>query len=313
MREHRYPSRGLCSRILFALLALTAFVELASAQTLRERWLERRNARVAQDSDIQLPDGVRLLRNIAYGNDPLQRMDIYLPAKPDHAPVLFMVHGGGWRLGDKAHRPVVENKVKHWVTTGFIFVSVNYRMLPDTGPLEQSRDVAKALAFAQTKAADWGGDADRFILMGHSAGAHLVALLSAAPDAAYALGAKPWLGTVALDSAAYDVARIMQSRHPRLYDDAFGNEPAQWTALSPIAVLSDEARPLLAICSSQRRDSCPQARAYMTKANARKLSASVQPEDLSHAEINAQLGLAGPYTRAVDDFIASLLAKPTDH
>ena len=105
----------------------------------------------------------------------------------------------------------------------------------------------------------------------------------------------------------------MQSRHPRLYDDAFGNEPAQWTALSPIAVLSDEARPLLAICSSQRRDSCPQARAYMTKANARKLSASVQPEDLSHAEINAQLGLAGPYTRAVDDFIASLLAKPTDH
>ena len=100
-----------------------------------------------------------LLQDIAYGDDDdKNKIDIYLPASANNAPIMFMVHGGAWRFGDKKSKAVVSNKVQRWVSKGFIFISANYRMLPKTDPLEQANDVARALAFAQTKAPDWGGD-----------------------------------------------------------------------------------------------------------------------------------------------------------
>ena len=134
-----------------------------------------------------------------------------------------MVHGGAWKVGDKRAASVVDNKVRRWVTRGFILVSVNYRMLPEANPLEQAQDVARALAYVQQHAADFHGDPARVVLMGHSAGAHLVSLISAHPDLAAKQGAKPWLGTVSLDSAAFDVVDIMQRfQHFKFYDEAFG-------------------------------------------------------------------------------------------
>jgi arylformamidase len=252
------------------------------------------------------PIGMRVLRDLPYGSDPAQRMDVYLPSAPQRAPVLFMVHGGGWRIGDKAMGRVTTNKVNHWVGRGYIFVSVNYRMLPAADPLEQSKDIASAVAAAQSSAAGWGGDASRFILMGHSAGAHLVALLAADPAAAYAMGAKPWLATIALDSAAYDVSRIMNERHFRLYDDAFGKDPAYWRKVSPLDRLSGTPAPMLLVCSTLRKDSCEQARSFAAQVNLRQGRATVLPLALTHAEINQNLGLPGPYTSAVSDFFAGL-------
>jgi acetyl esterase/lipase len=121
------------------------------------------------------------LRDVAYGSDPAQRMDVYLPPDAKNAPVLLLVHGGAWRIGDKAHGRVVENKVARWVPQGFVVVSVNYRMLPGADPRVQADDVALALATAQRQAPAWGGDPAKFVLMGHSAGAHLVSLLDAQP------------------------------------------------------------------------------------------------------------------------------------
>lgn len=254
-----------------------------------------------------VPAGVREIRDLAYGSDPRQRYDVYVPdVRVRDAPVIFMVHGGGWRRGDKSMQRVVQNKVAHWVPEGFILVSVNYRLLPAARPLAQAADVAKALAAAQAKARDWGGDPDRFILMGHSAGAHLVSMLNADPRLAQASGARPWLGTVALDSAAYDVTAIMNARHFRLYDRAFGNDPAYWRAASPLLQLRHAGAPFLAVCSSRREDSCPQAQAFVSKATALGMRAQVLPEDLSHAEINGDLGLASPYTASVDAFMAGL-------
>jgi arylformamidase len=110
-----------------------------------------------------------------------QRMDVYIPADARAAPVLFLVHGGGWRRGDKAHGRLIDNKLAHWLPAGFIVVSINYRMLPQADVLTQRDDVVAALAKAQSLAPSWGGDASRFVLMGHSAGAHLVALVASAP------------------------------------------------------------------------------------------------------------------------------------
>lgn len=245
-------------------------------------------------------------RNIPYGPDPLQRMDVYLPAHPHNAPVLFMVHGGGWIRGDKTMSRVFTNKVEHWLPEGLIFISIDYRMLPEADPLEQANDVAKALAAAQAKMASWGGDPARFVLMGHSAGAHLVALLAADPSIAYRFGAKPWLGSIALDSGAYDITRIMETRHLPLYDQVFGNDPQYWRRTSPTDRISGTPGPMLLVCSTLRNDSCSQARSFSAKATAAGARVTVLPMPLKHSEINENLGLAGSYTDSVERFLRSL-------
>lgn len=249
---------------------------------------------------------VEPIKDLAYGSHKAQRFDVYHPEDAEDAPVIFMVHGGAWRMGSKDASKVVNHKVDRWVPKGFVVVSVNYRMLPDADPLEQARDVAQALTTAQAQAADWGGDPAKFILMGHSAGAHLVALIHASPILATGLGAKPWLGAVLLDSAALDVVRVMEGKHPRLYDRAFGRDPGFWQATSPWHQMGKGAAPVLAVCSTQREDACRQADRYRDKAAGLGTRASVLPQDLSHSEINARLGMPGAYTRSVEQFMSRL-------
>lgn len=292
------------------LAALAALQSAASGQTLRERFAARQAAEGGLGdyaSPFPLPPGVVAERDVAYGDDPAQRLDVYRPSGAVEAPVMFMVHGGGWKRGDKAAQGVVKNKVTYWSGKGYVLVSVDYRVLPKARPLDQADDIAKALAFVQAKAKNWGGDPGRVFLMGHSAGAHLVSLLTADPTIATKAGARPWLGTISLDSAAFDVVEIMQGRHFDLYDNAFGKDPEIWRESSPTHRLkSRPAAPLLAVCSSRRRDSCPQARAFAAKVEAMGGRVVVLPVDMAHGEVNAMLGLPSPYTQSVVDFIHSL-------
>lgn len=294
----------------FALMVLILLPMVAQAQSsaLRERLLQRRAHTEMAESQgpVALPPGSCVVRDVAYGNDPRQRFDVYLPAHASDAPVIFMVHGGGWQRGDKEALGVIQNKIGRWLPRGFIVISTNYPMLPGTRPLQQAQQVARALAVAQQDAASWGGDPNGFILVGHSAGAHLVASLTAEPALAKAQGAQPWLGTISLDSASLDVVQIMRGRHLRLYDEAFGAQPSDWLAASPYQQMRGHIVPFLAVCSSQRRDSCPQARAFVRKAESFGSLASVLEENLRHGEINAQLGLSSAYTHAVEQFMRTL-------
>jgi len=250
----------------------------------------------------------REFHDIPYGSDSRQRFDVYAPADAHNAPVIFMVHGGGWRIGDKAMRRMYENKVGHWVPKGYIFVSINYRMLPEADPLEQARDVARALAAAEEKAAAWGGDRGKFILMGHSAGSHLIALIATSAQFAPELRGAKWRGVVCLDSAALDVVQIMQKPHFRLYDEAFGADPSFWKRVSPYHAMTKSGPPILAVCSTRRPDSCAQASRFVAKAQSFGTKASILEENLSHEQINETLGETSSYTAAVDRFIDSALA-----
>jgi arylformamidase len=252
-----------------------------------------------------------MLRNVAYGADEDQRFDVYAPLGAQGAPVIFLVHGGGWAIGDKAAARVVENKVAYWLPRGFAIVAVNYRMLPKIDPVEQARDVARALAAAQKQAPRWGGDPHKFIPMGHSAGAHLIALLAAAPGLAAEAGAQLWVGAVLLDSGALDVPEIMNGRHFGLYDHAFGSDPAYWQASSPFHQLSRGGPPLLLVCSTRRFISCPQAERFLAKARSFGTRAELLRLDLSHGEINSQLGAAPDYTAAVDARLQAWLSQPS--
>ena len=300
--------------LLTALAALTLTTASVQAQTTAQNG-GRLRAFMAQKqataAEAALPAGVQRIADVPYGSDPRQRMDVYVPtglaASAVRAPVIFMVHGGGWRHGDKAMGRVVQEKVARWVPLGFVLISVNYRLLPDTPVAEQERDVQAALMAAQQRAPQWGADSGRFILMGHSAGAHLVALLNARAPQALREGAWPWLGTVSLDSAMMNVPARMRAPHLPLYDDAFGTDPAYWVALSPFHQWTTGAPPMQMVCSTQRADDpCQQSDAMARHVRTRGGRAEVLPQDLDHGEINAQLGLDSDYTRAVETFMASL-------
>lgn len=306
------------------LAALTLATASVQAQTTAHNG-GRLRALIAQKQAAAAPAvlaaGVQRIADVPYGADPAQRMDVYVPTSPTtgtnslvasavRAPVIFMVHGGGWRHGDKAMGRVVQEKVNRWVPKGFILISINYRMLPDAPVAVQERDVQAALMAAQQRAGTWGGDPSRFILMGHSAGAHLVALLNARAPQALREGAWPWLGTVSLDSAMMNVPARMRAPHLPLYDDAFGTDPAYWVAMSPFHQWTAGAPPMQMVCSAQRADDpCQQSDAMARHVRNQGGRAEVLPQDLDHGEINAQLGLDSDYTRAVEAFMGSLDAE----
>lgn len=250
-----------------------------------------------------LPPGAGLERDLAYGDDPAQRLDIYSPASPlPTAPWVLFVHGGGWRRGDKAMPRMVGNKAPHWLRKGCHFVSANYRMLPAAGVLEQADDLARALAWLQRRAGDAG-----VVLVGHSAGAHLAALLTADPTLAQRHGLRPWRATVALDSAALDMVAVMSRPHFPLYDPVFGDDPAFWRQASPLHRLQQRpAVPLLLLASSLRADALPPARAFAARVQELGGRAEVAAVALDHFEINDQLGAPGPCTEAVDGFLRSV-------
>jgi acetyl esterase/lipase len=256
-------------------------------------------------------------RDVAYGPAPRERLDVFLPqtatsgGMPGGAPVIVMVHGGGWCVGDKAMAGVTEGKVARWVSRGFVFVSVNYPMVDDgADALAQGGEIAKATAFVQAHAADWGGDPAKVVLMGHSAGAHLVSLVNADAALRRAHGVRPLLGTVSLDAGAIDVVTQMPNVYPFLkvrYREAFGDREAQWIAASPYHRLDRSAAPWLGVCSTTRKDDpCAQARAYVEKSRALGVPAEALPQPMGHGALNASLGDDSDYTRAVEAFLARL-------
>ena len=284
--------------------ALLAVVPLA-AQTFRERLQEMREvSRQPAARPPTLPAGARAVRDVSYGNDPRQRYDVYLPAQARNAPVILFVHGGGWANGNKDNPGVVENKAAYWLPRGYVLVSINYRMRPDTAPIDQARDVARALADVQKRAPSWNADPANVLLMGHSAGAHLAALVGASSTLWRDAGATRPRGVVSLDSGALDVPLTMKKPPlPRIYHTAFGRNPADWIAASPYHQLARDAVPMLFVCSSRRQDACPQDRAMVEKAKTVGVAMDVLPEDLSHGEVNRELGLPSEYTKAADAFV----------
>src|SRR4249919_3722791 len=99
--------------------------------------------------EAKLPKGTLVRNDLRYGSDEAQAVDVYSQPGRSDAPIIVMVHGGGWSRGDKDGRGVVQAKVAQWVPRGYLFVSVNYRMLPEQDVAGQAGDVARALAYVQ--------------------------------------------------------------------------------------------------------------------------------------------------------------------
>ncbi len=241
-------------------------------------------------------------RDISYGPASRHAYDVYWDDSQRNAPMIVMLHGGGWRIGDKAASRVTGHKVDHWRGKGVIFVSVNTRLLP-TKPDGQARDFAAAVAHIQKNAAKWGGDGRNVLLMGHSAGAHIAALVGTDATLQRQAGMLPVRGTVSLDTEALDLTGLMSGRTLPLFKRAFGSAPAYWKTVSPLDQMDRGAAPVLAVCSTERRNSCSSARSFAKAGRARRVAISVLPVAMSHGEINANLGAPSRYTSEVSRWI----------
>ena len=120
------------------------------------------------------------------------RLDVYSPvgARRGSRPVVVWVHGGGWQEGDK--RDGIRRKARLLTGAGYVLASVNYRLsevAPPSGPFDPARirfpdhprDVGEAVAWLHRRVARFGGDPRRIVLMGHSSGAHVAALVATDP------------------------------------------------------------------------------------------------------------------------------------
>lgn len=162
-------------------------------------------------------------------------LDIHAPKGAKGAPVVIYVHGGYWKAGDKWQKGHLPG---FFCSQGYVFVTVNYRLAPAVQHPAQVQDVARAVAWVHDHIAEYGGDPGQLYLAGHSAGAHLVALIGT--DARRLAEAGKSLSilraVIPLDSAAMDLRDVAANdrRPDSPYRDAFGTDPAAWADASPI-------------------------------------------------------------------------------
>jgi acetyl esterase/lipase len=252
----------------------------------------------------------------AYGQDPLQRLDFWRARAKDPAPLVIFVHGGGWMRGDKSTATGL-HKVAHFKRDGYAFASLNYRLVPAATVEQQAADVASGIAWLREHAGELGIDPARIVLMGHSAGAQLVALVGTDPQymVAAGLSLKDIRGVVTLDGACYDVPRQIREGGPAMHDTyitAFGSEPARQRKLSATLQAASPNAPAFLIAHIDRPDGKAQSEALaaaLVQAGtpAQVLSAGGQGMR-GHREINRALGTPGfAATATVDTWLQDLL------
>lgn len=187
-----------------------------------------------------LPAGARVTRDERYGPDERHRLDLFTRDGIKGAPVLLFIHGGGFVMGDKTSEgsPFYDNIGGFAVESGFVGVTMTYRLAPAHPWPAGGEDVAAAVAWLRENVARFGGDPARIFVMGQSAGAvhvaEAVVRFSAAPAGAL------------LVSGIYDVASAEPNQFQQAY---YGADPATYPATSTMAGLVATDVPLLVAVS----------------------------------------------------------------
>jgi acetyl esterase/lipase len=206
-------------------------------------------------------DDVRFVGGLAYsaplGFRPLL-LDLYLPAAgPDPAPLVVFLHGGGWLRGD---RSMVSPQFASWqpgpltrlAADGFAVASVDYRLSGEARFPAQLEDVSAAVDWLAGQAGRYGFDAERIVLWGESAGAHLAALLGLRSAGARVRGVVDWYGPADLTALDEQVGAAgaltedpLDSRQARLLGAPVGRMPELARAASPLRQVRAGAPPFL--------------------------------------------------------------------
>jgi acetyl esterase/lipase len=270
----------------------------------------QRQGREAPPADAPAP------QTLSYGSDPLQALDLWVPGDAKGAPLVLFVHGGGWKRGSKDNAGS-RAMPAHMMEQGYAFASINYRLVPAATVEQQAADVAASLAYLLKRADELGIDRSRVVLTGHSAGAHLVALVGT--DERYLKAAGLSFadidGVMPNDGAAYDVATQFAQAGPMMkdtYTQAFGTDPKRQAALSPTLHAAAPNAPAFLLLHVQREDGVAQAKALAEalKRGGSAVEIGSFPGDglKGHAEINRKLGEPDyPATPVMDAWLRTVL------
>lgn len=252
-----------------------------------------------------------------------QTLDVYAPttkpAKP--APVIFWIHGGGWRGGEKTN---VQLKPKFFTDLGYVFVSTNHRYVTAVPMNEIFADVAKALRWTHDHAAEFGGDPNRIVIMGHSSGAQLAAYLAIdeRPLKAAGLSLAMFKGCVPVDADTFDVPAVIAlatanrqaagKPEPKYgHREIFGGKPELWSDYSAVThVAPGKGIPPFLILYDAAAALTPDQASRLAQALTSKgiRARAYGAQNTNHGKINADLGLPGdPSTAELLSFLRSVL------
>lgn len=266
-----------------------------------------------------------LSADIAYVDrgDERQVLDLYLPDDQRDAklPVMFWIHGGGWQVGDKGD---VGLKPKTFTERGFLFVSTNYRLLPDVEMGTLIRDVAKSLAWVHKHIDDYGGDPNRIFVGGHSAGAQLAALLCVDDRYLEEEGVSSGVlkGCIPVDGDTFDIPKIiMTAEHRQMiyggkmfnfgHRQKFGNDPEKHVDFSAVSHIAKGKGipPFLILYFSGNPDTRSQAqRLELVLKEAEIPVKALGKRDTNHRRLNNELGDPNdPATEALFLFLDQLI------
>jgi len=256
---------------------------------------------------------------------PRHVLDIYTPEKQarNSLPVVFWIHGGGWQTGDKGD---VSLKPKLLAERGMIFVSTNYRLLPEVTMDELVGDVASSLGWVHRNIARYGGDPRRIIVGGHSAGAQLAALICI-DDKYLKKEGVPFevlKGCIPIDGDTYDIPKIIQTAEHRQavyggkmftfgHRQKFGNDPEKHVDFSAVTHVARGKKipPFLILYFAGNPDTRAQAQRLESVLKAADVPARAYGKrDTNHSRLNNDLGKPeDPATKEFYRFLDPLVGR----
>lgn len=275
---------------------------------LRERWAERGFS--AADLLNMWTPASRWRRHEAlrYGDAPRQQLDVYRPRRGERAPMVVFFYGGSWQNGARDLYAFLGAAL---AAQGIVTVVPDYTLYPDARFPAFLEDAARAVAYARTHASDWGADPERLVLMGHSAGAYIAAMLAFDPQ---------WLAAAGLESHRH-LAGLIGLAGPydflpiesRVLQAIFGGPNRVET--QPISFVSGREAPALLVTA--QRD------VLVDPGNAKRFATRIRDmggrvEERSYGRVNhftligafaPALRILAPVLRDVDAFVWQVTAR----
>jgi acetyl esterase/lipase len=250
-----------------------------------------------------------------YGGEEAKKaknqLDLYLPRGRKDFPVLFFVHGGAWRNGDKNYFGVYANLGMFLARNGIGAVITNYRLSPGVQHPSHIQDVAKAFAWTSRNISKYGGRPDQVFACGHSAGGHLVSLL--ATDESYlqaeGLDRRAIRGVIPI-SGVYDVSWDGLN----LLNTVFGKDAEARRRASPVFQVETGLPPFLIAYADSDFRTCDQMSERFCKALQEKqcVARTLEVKGRNHLSVLLSITKAGdPLGQAILDFVAEQRATKT--
>jgi acetyl esterase/lipase len=203
----------------------------------------------AQSHQVSVIKNVDYIPNLDYA-DGKDRLDLYMPKGVTNAPVIFSIHGGALSQGDRAEEVFVGRR---FASAGYLTVVISYRLSPQVSHPAHIQDVAAAFAWVKRNIKQHSGDPNRIIVIGHSAGAYLAALLAADSRylAAHQLSPNDIKGIVPVSGFFWVDKQGVAPDRPK---DVWGTDPKVWMEASPARYLRGDLPPVLLIYTDGDED-----------------------------------------------------------